>query len=77
MLADPRFLRVLAICMVMHAVWNAPFQLPLYGKYIVLGLAVWSLVLGFIQTGLNEIRDAQQEARGPATAEPAAQPAGA
>jgi RsiW-degrading membrane proteinase PrsW (M82 family) len=62
MLTDPRFLRVLVICMIMHGVWDAPFELPLYGKYIVLGLAAWLLILAFIQSGLKQIREAQASA---------------
>ena len=64
---DPRFLRVLAICMVMHMIWNAPFSLWLYGKYLILGAAAWLLVFGFIQTGLKEVRDAQAAVGGAAT----------
>ncbi|MEP6495070.1 MAG: PrsW family glutamic-type intramembrane protease [bacterium] len=59
MLADPRFLRVLAICMLMHMVWNSPVDLPFYGKYIALGGAAWLLVLGFIQSGVKQVREAQ------------------
>lgn len=61
-LFDARFLRVLAICMVMHMLWNSPFTLPIFGEYgktLVLGVAAWSLVLGMIQSGLRQIRDAQ------------------
>jgi RsiW-degrading membrane proteinase PrsW (M82 family) len=59
MLADPRFLRVFAVCVVMHMLWNSSLRFPLfgyYGKYMLLGLAAWSLVLGMIQSGLKQIR---------------------
>lgn len=62
MLTDPRFLRVLAVCMVMHMLWNSPISLPVFGlagKYVALGAAAWLLVLGMIQSGLRQIRDAQ------------------
>jgi RsiW-degrading membrane proteinase PrsW (M82 family) len=62
MLIDPRFLRVLGICMVMHMLWNSPFALPVVGvmgKYAALGAAAWLLALGTIQGGLRQIRDAQ------------------
>jgi RsiW-degrading membrane proteinase PrsW (M82 family) len=66
MLIDPRFLRVLLVCMAMHALWNAdlggenPGFITVYGKYIVLGAVAWMLVLGFIQDGLKQVRAAQQ-----------------
>ncbi len=62
MLTDPRFLRVLAICMVMHMLWNSPLTVPLFGdngKRLLLGAAAWLLVLGMIQSGLRQVRDAQ------------------
>lgn len=62
MLWDPRFLRVLGVCMVMHMLWNSSLSLPVfgvYGKFIALGAAAWLLVLGMIQSGLRQIRDAQ------------------
>jgi RsiW-degrading membrane proteinase PrsW (M82 family) len=62
MLTDPRFLRVLGMCMVMHMLWNSSISLPVVGtlgKFIALGAAAWLLVLGMIQSGLRQIRDAQ------------------
>ena len=59
MLTDPRFLRVVAFSMGMHMIWNAPWDPALYLKYIALGAVAWLLVLGFIQTGLKEVRQAQ------------------
>ncbi|MEQ1692547.1 MAG: PrsW family glutamic-type intramembrane protease, partial [Gemmatimonas sp.] len=62
MLVDPRFLRVLAVCMVMHMLWNSNITLPLVGKvgtFVALGAAAWLLVLGMIQSGLRQVRDAQ------------------
>lgn len=62
MLFDARFLRVLAVCMVMHMLWNSNLSFPVlgvYGKYLALGAAAWLLVLGMIQSGLRQIRDAQ------------------
>ncbi len=67
MLADPRFIRVLLVCMAMHMVWNSPWHPPLYSKYIALGACAWLLVLGMIQSGLKQVREAQ--------ATPAATPA--
>ncbi len=62
MLFDPRFLRVLAMCMVMHMLWNTELALPVlgvFGKYLALGAAAWLLVLGMIQSGLRQVRDEQ------------------
>ena len=52
----------LAVCMVMHMLWNSNLSFPVlgvYGKYLALGAAAWLLVLGMIQSGLRQIRDAQ------------------
>lgn len=62
MLGDPRFLRVLGICVLLHMTWNTDFALPVvgyYGKYALLGAATWLLILGMIQSGLKQVRDAQ------------------
>lgn len=62
MLWDPKFLRVLAFCIAMHMIWDANIgnDWPLDIKYILLGVVAWVLVLGFIQTGLKEVREAQK-----------------
>ena len=62
MVKDKRFLHVFGICVGMHIIWDAPVDLPFYGKYIILGFAAWLLVLGFIQDGLKQIRTAQAAA---------------
>jgi protease PrsW len=60
MLTDTRFLRVIGICMAMHMIWNwSGIDLPLYGKNVLLGAAAWLLVLGTIQGGLKQVREAQ------------------
>jgi protease PrsW len=60
---DPRFLRVLVICMAMHMLWNfGGISVPYDGKYIILGAAAWLLVLGMIQDGLKQVRAAQAAA---------------
>lgn len=59
MLFDARFLRVVGVCMVMHMLWNSRLSVPVfgvYGKYVILGVAAWSLVLGMIQSGLKQVR---------------------
>jgi RsiW-degrading membrane proteinase PrsW (M82 family) len=62
MLQDVRFLRVFGLCAVMHAVWDAPLNLPMDLKYIALGFVVWVALLSFIQSGLRQIRAAQADA---------------
>lgn len=59
MLADPRFLRVFAVAVAAHMVWDMSFELPLYLKYILLGFVVWVALLGMIQGGLRQIKDEQ------------------
>ena len=63
MVREPRFLRVFLLAVGLHMIWNAPFTLPSYLKYIALGFVAWVMNLGLIQVGLNEIREAQQQAR--------------
>jgi RsiW-degrading membrane proteinase PrsW (M82 family) len=62
MLADPRFLRVLGIAIVLHMVNNAPVNPPFFAKYVVIGFVGWAAVLSLIQAGLKEVRQAQIEA---------------
>jgi RsiW-degrading membrane proteinase PrsW (M82 family) len=62
MLTDPRFLRVLGVCMAMHMLWNSPWEPAMHIKYLLLGAAAWLLILGTIQGGLREVREAQQAA---------------
>lgn len=59
MLSDKSFLRVFALAAGLHFIWNLPFQLPFYGKYVVLGFVGWTAALAFIQHGLRDIRDEQ------------------
>ena len=62
MLQDKRFLRVFGLAAAMHAIWDAPLQLPLDLKYIALGFVAWVAVLSFVQAGLKQIRAAQADA---------------
>jgi RsiW-degrading membrane proteinase PrsW (M82 family) len=59
MLADPRFLRVFALAVALHMMWNSPIELPFYLKHIVLGFVAWTAVLSFIHTGLKQVRAEQ------------------
>ena len=71
MVKDIRFLRVLGLSMVLHTVWDLPLlginlppivYFPLVG---VLSLIAWIAILSFIQDGLKQVREAQQETLAP------------
>ena len=59
MLKDGRFLRLLIIAATLHAIWNAPVELPYLGKYLCIGFVLWLIILSLVQAGLKEIRAAQ------------------
>jgi RsiW-degrading membrane proteinase PrsW (M82 family) len=61
MLRDPRFLRLLVLAVGLHTLWNAPFDLPFLGKYLVIGFVAWLIILSLVQASLKEIRCAQEE----------------
>jgi protease PrsW len=58
-LKDPRFVRIFLLAMSLHMAWNAPFNLPFYFKYVILGFVAWVVNLALIQAGLREVRVAQ------------------
>lgn len=59
MLSDPRFLRVFGLAIALHMVNNMPVEVPLFGKYILIGFVAWAGILSFIQHGLREVRESQ------------------
>lgn len=59
MFRDARFLRAFGLAVAMHMVWDAPWQPPFYSKEIVLGFVVWVALLGYVQFGLRQVRNAQ------------------
>lgn len=65
MLSNPQFLRLFAVSVVLHTLWNSPLELPFYAKYLGIGFVAWTVVLSLIQSGLKEIRRAQAEANAP------------
>jgi len=71
MVKHPSFVRVFFLAMVLHMIWNLPFALPFYAKYLAVGFAAWVVILGFIQEGLSQIRREQERLR-MAAIEPAA-----
>ena len=63
MLCDERFIRLLLVPVFLHMVWNSPFQLPLYGNYLLVGIVGWFVCLSLVQEGLHEIAEEQSEAK--------------
>lgn len=55
-----KFLRVFAISIALHMIWNSglfiPFAPP-YVTFFLIGLIAWIIVLGFVQAGIREVRD--------------------
>ena len=59
MLFDAGFLQTMCIPIVLHMLWNAPFQTPFELHHIVLGIVGWFVVFGLVQQGLHQIREEQ------------------
>jgi hypothetical protein len=55
-LTDRKFLAVFIAPVLLHMLWDTSFDLPLGGKFILLGFIGWVIVISLTQTGLNEIR---------------------
>ncbi|MGV3719281.1 MAG: PrsW family glutamic-type intramembrane protease [Actinomycetota bacterium] len=58
-LQDVRFLRVFALAIGLHMIWNAPIDLPFFAKQLALTVIAWIGILGFVQEGLKEVRQEQ------------------
>jgi RsiW-degrading membrane proteinase PrsW (M82 family) len=50
-----QFLRLFAIPVALHFIWNLDFDLPFFGKELILGFIAWVVVISLVQTGLKEI----------------------
>ena len=59
---DWRFLRLFLCPVILHCLWNTEYQLPYYGKNIIIGLVGWIVVLTLVQEGLNELREEKKKA---------------
>lgn len=64
MLGDARFLRVFALSVATHFVWNAPFgimRLPYVSdlKFLLLGILSWTVCFMLIQAGLRQLNEAR------------------
>lgn len=59
---DWRFLRLFLCSIFLHCLWDTEYQLPYLGKYIIIGLVGWIVVLTLVQEGLNELREEKKKA---------------
>ena len=59
MLLDSTFLKTMAIPILLHMLWNSPFQLPFELNHIGIGIVGWFVVFGLVQQGLYQIREEQ------------------
>jgi RsiW-degrading membrane proteinase PrsW (M82 family) len=62
MVQDKRFLKVFGFAIVLHMLWNTPWNFPFYSKFVILGTAAWVLIFALIQDGLKELRDEKAKA---------------
>jgi RsiW-degrading membrane proteinase PrsW (M82 family) len=62
MVFDHRFLKAFLIPVCLHAIWDAPWQLPFAGNQIITGLISWYVVFGLVQQGLRQVQ-AEQKAQ--------------
>jgi RsiW-degrading membrane proteinase PrsW (M82 family) len=58
-LANKQFLKIFAIPIVLHGLWDAPI-FPGYPKWIALIVVVWIVVLILINMGLDEVKKLKQ-----------------
>lgn len=63
MLVDVDFIRLFLVPVILHMIWNAPFDLPFQLKTILLGAAGWFVCISLVQEGLREILEEQAAVR--------------
>jgi RsiW-degrading membrane proteinase PrsW (M82 family) len=54
---SPMFLKIFSIPVVLHFVWNLPFNGPFMVKYLLLGFVAWVVIISLVQSGLREISE--------------------
>jgi RsiW-degrading membrane proteinase PrsW (M82 family) len=59
MLMDKRFLLAFAIPVALHALWDAPIQLPFLGNEILAALIGWYVLFTLVQQGLQQVKEEQ------------------
>lgn len=64
---NPKFLRIFAMAVGLHALWNSPLTIPLLpnemgylAKFLFLGVVGWIVILMLIQRGLKEVAEKKQ-----------------
>ena len=60
MLMDKRFLMAFAIPVALHALWDAPIQLPFLGNEILAALIGWYVLFMLVQQGLQQVKQEQK-----------------
>ena len=63
MLVDENFIRLFLVPVILHMIWNCPFQLPFCGNQVVVGIVGWIVCLSLVQEGLREVAAEQAGAR--------------
>jgi len=58
-LGAPLYVMMFGLAVAMHMIWDAPWETPFHIKEIALGFVVWVALLGYVQFGLRQIRNAQ------------------
>jgi len=62
MVKDKRFLRIFIIAVALHMLLGLVFDLPFYGKYLILGVVAWIVIIALIQSGLKQLREEKDAA---------------
>ncbi len=57
---DTRFFIICAIPIILHGIWDMPFEFPIYLKQVLLIVAAWFVVIYFINLGLKQIDEAKK-----------------
>jgi protease PrsW len=60
MFFDSRFLKAFLIPVVLHTLWDCPWQLPFEGNAVISALVSWYVVFGLVQQGLRQVKEEQK-----------------
>ena len=52
-----KFLRLFAVPVLMHMLWNSSWDPPFYLKYIIIAIIDWTVAFALVQEGLRELRE--------------------
>ena len=53
----PKFLTFFCMAVAFHAIWDMPFNLPMYGKFVGVLVVEWIVLLVIIHAGLRQISE--------------------